>query len=86
MHLFIIAVAKGSQWSGRLCCSLALSPRCQNACATSASKEELLVGCRQSDEQNLFSCFDRQDDGDECCGNARSSECLQVYKSQEINN
>ena len=72
------AVQRGAQWSGRICCPLATHPKCQNACATSASREELITGCRQSDEQNLFSCFDRQDVGDECCGNARTSKCLQV--------
>lgn len=79
MHFSIPkAVARGSQWSGRICCPLAISPRCQNVCSTSASRQELIGGCRQSDEQTLFSCFNHQDAGDECCGNARTSECLQV--------
>jgi len=74
----LLAVSRGSQWSGRPCCPLALSSRCQNSCATASSRGELQHGCRQSDEQNLFSCLDRQEAGEECCGNARSSECLQV--------
>lgn len=80
IYLFVfVAVARGSQWSGRKCCSIAMSPRCQNACAVSSSKNELSGACRQSDEQYLFSCFERQEMEDECCGNARTSECLQVF-------
>lgn len=37
-----------------------------------------MSGCRRSDEQTLFQCFERQEKGDNCCGNARTSECLQV--------
>ncbi|KAG4072634.1 hypothetical protein HA402_004723 [Bradysia odoriphaga] len=80
MNKTLTAVQRGAQWSGRICCPLATHPKCQNACATSASREELITGCRQSDEQNLFSCFDRQDVGDECCGNARTSKCLQACR------
>lgn len=42
------------------------------------SIQETLSGCRRSDEQTLFQCFERQENGDNCCGNARTSECLQV--------
>lgn len=73
-------MARGSQWSGRRCCALGVSPRCSNACATSSSTGELINACRQSDEQHMFACFERQEAGDRCCGNARTSECLQVRK------
>lgn len=76
----ISAVSRGAQWSGRQCCTLALSARCQNTCATAASRNDLSNGCRQSDEQTFFSCVERQEIGDDCCGNARTSECLQNCK------
>lgn len=74
----LTAIARGSEWSGRLCCTLAITPKCQNTCATSSSARETWNGCRRSDEQSLFECFVRQEKGDDCCGNARTSECLQV--------
>lgn len=77
------AIAHGSEWSGRLCCSLAVTPKCQNTCATSSNARETWNGCRRSDEQSLFECFTRQEKGDDCCGNARTSECLQV-RSNDI--
>ena len=85
--LSLEAVTRGAEWSGRLCCPSAVTPRCQNSCATSSSKREASRGCRQSDEQHLYSCFERQDVGDECCGSARTSECLQacrdIFQSQK---
>lgn len=42
------------------------------------SSQETLSSCRRSDEQTLFDCFERQENGDNCCGSARTSECLQV--------
>lgn len=42
------------------------------------NSRETLSSCRRSDEQTLFDCFERQDTGDNCCGSARTSECLQV--------
>lgn len=80
MNRTLQAVQRGSQWSGRRCCSLGMSPRCRNACATSSSTEELIYACRQSDEQHMFSCFERQEAGDRCCGNSRTSECLQACR------
>lgn len=80
MNRTMQAVTRGAQWSGRSCCSLALLPRCQTACATASNKVELQSGCRRSDEQNLFSCLERQEIGEECCGNARTSDCLQSCK------
>lgn len=53
---------------------------CQNTCAVSSSKSDIEIGCRKSDEQSLFSCVERQEIGDECCGNARTSECLRACK------
>lgn len=72
------AVSRGAEWSGRQCCHWAVTPRCENTCATSANRHDLGRGCRQSDEQSLYSCFERQETGEECCGSARTSECLQV--------
>lgn len=50
------------------------------------SIHETLYGCRRSDEQTLFECFERQENGDNCCGNARTSECLQVRERIQIQN
>ncbi|XP_037952722.1 reversion-inducing cysteine-rich protein with Kazal motifs-like [Teleopsis dalmanni] len=82
MNRTLEAVARGAQWSGRRCCALGLSPHCRNACATSGSIDELISAakCRQSDEQHMFACFERQEAGDRCCGNARTSECLQACR------
>uniref|UniRef100_A0A1A9WE79 Reversion-inducing cysteine-rich protein with Kazal motifs n=1 Tax=Glossina brevipalpis TaxID=37001 RepID=A0A1A9WE79_9MUSC len=75
MNRTLDAVARGSQWSGRRCCDLGLSPRCSNACATSSTTGELINACRQSDEQHMFACFERQESGDRCCGNAHMPCC-----------
>lgn len=83
--LLFLAVSRGAQWSGRICCSHALTIKCQNTCATSMSIHETLYGCRRSDEQTLFECFERQENGDNCCGNARTSDCLQVKERIYIN-
>lgn len=74
----VIAVYRGAHWSGRLCCRHAITVNCQNTCATSINSKETLSSCRRSDEQTLFDCFERQENGDNCCGSARTSECLQV--------
>uniref|UniRef100_T1GQ23 Reversion-inducing cysteine-rich with Kazal motifs N-terminal domain-containing protein n=1 Tax=Megaselia scalaris TaxID=36166 RepID=T1GQ23_MEGSC len=60
------AIERGSQWSGRRCCSLALSPKCQNSCATSSSKDELTTSV--------------QENGDICCSSSRTSECFQACR------
>ncbi|XP_053683316.1 reversion-inducing cysteine-rich protein with Kazal motifs [Sabethes cyaneus] len=79
-------VQRGISWPGRFCCSLGMTQKCQNACAIASKQEELLSGCRHSDEQTMFSCIQRQEDGDSCCGQARTSECLiackDVFKNQ----
>ncbi|XP_073837300.1 reversion-inducing-cysteine-rich protein with kazal motifs [Musca autumnalis] len=80
MNRTLEAVARGSQWSGRRCCALGVSPRCSNACATMSSTGELINACRQSDEQHMFACFERQEAGDRCCGNAKTPECLQACR------
>ncbi|XP_055691671.1 reversion-inducing cysteine-rich protein with Kazal motifs [Lutzomyia longipalpis] len=80
MNTTLQAVARGSEWPGRPCCALGLSERCQIACATASSVEELLPGCRQSDEQSLFTCLDRQESGDACCLQSRTAECMQACR------
>lgn len=72
------AVYRGAEWSGRTCCQHAITVNCQNTCAISMSSQDTLTSCRRSDEQTLFDCFERQQQGDNCCGSARTSECLQV--------
>ncbi|XP_030385875.1 reversion-inducing cysteine-rich protein with Kazal motifs [Scaptodrosophila lebanonensis] len=76
------AVARGSDWSGRRCCQFGVLQHCRNACATSSSSTELSNGiCRRSDEQQLYDCLERQDAADRCCGQARTSECLQACRA-----
>lgn len=74
------AINYGRHWSGRPCCHLGYLPRCQTACATGSSRADVQRGCRQSDEQSLFSCLDKQEIGEECCRNARTSDCLQACR------
>ncbi|XP_058833021.1 reversion-inducing cysteine-rich protein with Kazal motifs isoform X1 [Topomyia yanbarensis] len=73
-------IQRGITWSGRICCSLGMSLKCQNSCAIASNQNDLLVGCRHSDEQTMFSCIQRQEDGDRCCASARTSECLLACK------
>lgn len=79
-HFFFTAVSRGAEWSGRQCCHMAVTQKCENTCATSANRHDLSRGCRQSDEQSLYACFERQETGEECCGSARTSECLQACR------
>uniref|UniRef100_A0A1B0D106 Reversion-inducing cysteine-rich protein with Kazal motifs n=1 Tax=Phlebotomus papatasi TaxID=29031 RepID=A0A1B0D106_PHLPP len=60
--------------------SLGLSDRCKIACTTASSLQDLMVGCRQSDEQSLFTCLDRQEGGDSCCSQSKTAECMQSCK------
>lgn len=80
MNNTLASIQRGIAWPGRTCCSLGMSLKCQNACVMASKKEELLAGCRHSDEQRLFNCVQRQEDGDGCCGQARTSECLMACK------
>ncbi|KFB46496.1 AGAP010646-PA-like protein [Anopheles sinensis] len=76
MNETLAAIQRGAAWPGRVCCPLAMSVRCQNVCATGSSRDELVAGCRASDEQSLFGCLKRQEDGHRCCSSARTSECV----------
>lgn len=80
MNITLTSIQRGIAWPGRTCCSLGMSLKCQNACSTSAKRDNLQTGCRHSDEQRLFDCVQRQEDGDSCCGHARTSECLLACK------
>ncbi|KAL7734988.1 hypothetical protein ACLKA6_011252 [Drosophila palustris] len=74
------AVNRGKSWSGRRCCQLAVLPKCKNACATASAGHEVDDVCRRSDEQVLYDCFEHQNAADSCCGQARTSECLQACR------
>ncbi|XP_052861672.1 reversion-inducing cysteine-rich protein with Kazal motifs [Anopheles cruzii] len=78
MNETMASVQRGASWPGRICCPMAMSVRCQHVCATGSSQDELRPGCRPSDEQSLFGCLKRQEDGHRCCGSARTAECLQA--------
>ena len=43
-----------------------------------ASRKDLQRGCRQSDEHSLFNCVDRQEEGDKCCSQSKSADCMQA--------
>ncbi|XP_059472390.1 reversion-inducing cysteine-rich protein with Kazal motifs [Neocloeon triangulifer] len=75
MNETIRDIKRGGSWSGRLCCPLALSARCQTSCVKASSRSDLTLNCRQSDEIDFFSCLSRQEVGDECCAPAHSPEC-----------
>ncbi|XP_021916359.1 reversion-inducing cysteine-rich protein with Kazal motifs isoform X1 [Zootermopsis nevadensis] len=79
-------ISKGEGWSGRACCPLPQSEKCQHACVTAARRQDLVQSCRQSDELAFFTCLDRQEIGEECCGNAKTTECHQacraIFRSQ----
>lgn len=72
---------KGEEWSGRQCCRLPQSGRCQRACVTASSRQDLAPICRQSDELSFFTCLDRQELGDDCCGGARSAGCQDACRA-----
>uniref|UniRef100_A0A1Y9H225 Reversion-inducing cysteine-rich protein with Kazal motifs n=1 Tax=Anopheles dirus TaxID=7168 RepID=A0A1Y9H225_9DIPT len=78
MNDTMVAIQRGASWPGRICCPLAMSVRCQHVCATGSSRDDLRAGCRASDEQQLFGCLKRQEDGHRCCSSARTAECLQA--------
>ncbi|KAG8279611.1 hypothetical protein J6590_100929, partial [Homalodisca vitripennis] len=68
-------ISKGEGWSGRACCGLPQSERCQQACITASGRKDLAHSCRQSDELAFFTCLDKQQMGDECCATAKSDDC-----------
>lgn len=80
MNNTLSAISQGAHWTGRLCCKNAISPKCQNGCAISTSKTDLInTGmCRISDEFNLISCIDDLESNQKCCSASKTSECLQV--------
>lgn len=73
-----LAISKASHWSGRPCCGLGTNAKCQGACVVASSRQDLQRGCRQSDEHNLFNCLDTQEQGENCCSQSRSADCMQA--------
>ncbi|KAH8234892.1 hypothetical protein KR032_005108 [Drosophila birchii] len=73
------AVSRGADWSGRRCCQFGVLPHCRNACAS--SNRSPVHTCRRSDEQTLYDCLERQEAADQCCGQARTSECLEACRA-----
>ncbi|XP_052848227.1 LOW QUALITY PROTEIN: reversion-inducing cysteine-rich protein with Kazal motifs [Drosophila gunungcola] len=73
------AVTRGADWSGRRCCQFGVLPHCRNVCAT--SNRSPVQNCRRSDEQTLYDCLERQEAADQCCGQARTSECLEACRA-----
>ena len=88
MHHSIVSLAeisKGESWSGRVCCPLPQSETCKRACVTATTSADLMQGCRQSDEISFYGCLERQQQGEECCGQAITDECrgacLDIFRS-----
>lgn len=73
------AITRGADWSGRRCCQFGVLPHCRNVCATSTRSP--VQNCRRSDEQTLYDCLERQEAADQCCGQARTSECLEACRA-----
>ncbi|XP_017138148.1 reversion-inducing cysteine-rich protein with Kazal motifs [Drosophila miranda] len=73
------AVTRGADWSGRRCCQFGVLQHCRNVCAS--ANQAPVHTCRRSDEQMLYDCLERQDAADRCCGQARTSECLQACRA-----
>ncbi|KAK6628054.1 hypothetical protein RUM44_010536 [Polyplax serrata] len=80
MNETLAEIRNGEEWSGRQCCLLPQSGKCQKACIRASSREDLVQSCRQSDEINFFTCLDKQEFGDKCCANARSIDCHRSCK------
>lgn len=59
--LLVPEISRGESWSGRACCPLPQSEKCQHACVTAATRQDLVQSCRQSDELAFFTCLDRQE-------------------------
>ncbi|KAL5006474.1 hypothetical protein ScPMuIL_015280 [Solemya velum] len=62
-------------WSGRPCCGLALTSECREACKQGLKVEDLGDKCRQSWEASLYSCIERQENGEHCCKEAKTPNC-----------
>jgi len=65
VSLLVTEISKGESWSGRACCPLPQSEKCQHACVTAATRQDLVHSCRQSDELAFVTCLDRQEVS--CC-------------------
>jgi hypothetical protein len=61
VSILVSEISKGESWSGRACCPLPQSEKCQHACVTAAKRQDLVQSCRQSDELAFFTCLDRQE-------------------------
>ncbi|XP_054265987.1 reversion-inducing cysteine-rich protein with Kazal motifs [Macrosteles quadrilineatus] len=74
-------MSRGDSWSGKTCCNLPQSDRCQQACIKASSRKDLIHNCRQSDEIAFFSCLDKQQMGEECCATAQNDECKMACRT-----
>lgn len=79
-NFFFSAAIRNSQWQGRKCCIHTFTYQCQSSCHAATTKQDVIENCDQMNEQNLFACLDKQEIGENCCGSARSAECLQKCK------
>jgi len=61
MNFNVVDIERGAKWSGRGCCALGVSTRCQVACARASDNAPLALNCRQSDEIDFFGCLARHE-------------------------
>lgn len=84
-----IEVKRHENWTGRRCCYLVQNPICRSTCALSGSRRNLNESCRPSDEPEFFSCLERREEAEHCCGKVSNDTCRTVcqnlfYKREKI--
>lgn len=75
MNETLFEIDRGQGFFGRPCCTLPQSQACVMVCLNATGRDELKSACRASDEIIFYSCLDRQEVGQRCCGPARRTEC-----------
>ncbi|XP_046752373.1 reversion-inducing cysteine-rich protein with Kazal motifs isoform X1 [Diprion similis] len=72
---------KNENWVGRGCCHLSQNFICGMKCALAGSRSDLDADCRQSDELELFSCMEKQEESERCCNNVTNETCRAVCRT-----
>lgn len=68
-------------WTGRRCCYLVQNPICRSTCALSGSRRNLNESCRPSDEPEFYSCLERREEAEHCCGKVSNDTCRTVCQN-----
>ncbi|XP_054718060.1 reversion-inducing cysteine-rich protein with Kazal motifs-like [Uloborus diversus] len=80
MNQTLSEIDKGQGFFGRPCCTLPQSQACIMVCLQAKEREELMTVCRPSDEITFYTCLERQEVGQQCCGKAGKPECSSACK------